>query len=509
MPSRFFRTADTSALHPHRREQLERMADNMLKFADGKALGHDFAIDIPLDDEMLWVDWERENKCKGKGIDAFEEISQGSLDLLGMLVQEGVESDKVRNFYGFDDVSLAQEISQKGFHNIHFRMDFPKFSDRVFYTVLVSSFKDRSLELDALSLSTASDAEEDVNGCDFDVSSPFFGLTKENLYTLFRLESRKASAWTREGFYSAVDTYFEALLMINEDLNDYLARSLEDAFRHLVYNFGYRLKIMGYDNQTIIDEIAPTIDYLLLKITNDASFSEGLRRQVFINLFSAFPSGLKLLDATAGELAGLIKDKRVLGHPLYSRFSATFEGPIKLFGSTSCDSYDSLALSRMLAFFHEAGYKVDYDLTSRGILSGFSQIDVLYVSRHPLASVIHSKGNILATGKGAFRDTGVHIHFLSSNILSCYPKEVAEGVIISCSSILDELPRETDLKGLKRYLQENLEIKNSVFRKLAEGRLLTYIGFHAMGGDAYDLKRLGDLAPKDLRDKYLSADLGL
>lgn len=509
MTSRFFRTADTNALHPHRRDQLERMAESMLKFADEEALGHDFAIDIPHDDEMLWEDWERENKNKGKGIDAFEEVSAGSLDLLGLLVQEGIESDKVRNFYGFDRFTLSQELAQKGFHHIHFRMDFPNFSDRLFYTDLVSGFKESSSELDALSLSTASDAEGDVNGCDIDVDSPFFGLSKEDLYTLFRLESRKAPAWTREVFYSVVDKYFEAMLVAHDHLIEPLAPSLEEAFRHLVYNFGYRLKLMGFDNQTIIDEISPTIDYLLLKITDEKPFSEGLKRQIFINLFSAFPSGLQLFDTNAGDLAGLNKDNRVLKHPLYVQFLETFRGPISLFDSSGYDNYESPGIGNMLKFFREAGYEVDYDLTSGGILPPFSQMLVLYASKHPLASVMSSKGEILASGEGSFRSAGIKTSFLDENILSQYPQEVSEGIIISCAGVLNDLPVGKNLKGFKNYLNDNFELKSSVMKILAEKKILNYSTFSAMGGSIADLKRLGDLAPKEIRENHLSADLGI
>lgn len=507
MTSRFFRTADTNELHHHRRDQLERMAESMLAFAEAESNGHDFAIDMPVDDEMLWNDWGQEHW--GDKLDAFNDPAEGGLDLLGMLLKEGVSEEKINLFYKFNDFDLAEELAEKGFHFLHFRMNFPKFQDRMFYTFRAAyRLKDTGLGLETLSLTTSDDAEAEVNACSPDSDSPFSELSQDDLYALFRLDSRKAPKWSVESYYSAVDKYLSAAIR-NAGSHADLAQVIEKAFQLLVYNFGYRLKLMGYDNVSILDEVATTIDYLIAKVTDDRDFSEGLKRQVLINLFSAFPAGLSLFDTTHHDLSGNSKDKRVLDHPLSEAFRNTLLGPLHLFQSSRSTCPDRHRVTPMLNFFKEAGYNIDFEVSRESGLQSFIQANVLLESSHPLPNFLNSKEDSLFFHRGSLSLDDVKLAMLDPEVISKYPETIAIEIIASSSKILSRMSASSPVVRFSKYIESRDDVRASSLYRIAELELLDHGVFKSLNGNAQDLKRLGNLAPEDLREKYLSADLGL
>lgn len=524
--SKFFRNASTDLLHRDRQAHLERMAQSMLDFAEENGNGHDYAIDMATQDDDLFDDWD--NDCRTFENDAFGIGGEGRLDLLGMLAQEVFDHEKLENFFGFDEAKMAEEIATKGLHGLHFRMDFPSFGDRKFYTSLVAeAFGDiRSFPLDALSACTADDAEVMVYRYEYNENEDYQKLSDEQIYTLFRLDSRKAPKWTVESFREAIDHYLDSPELTFSQIldNDGLAgfqgmtaiQRIEGAFMHLVYNLGYRLKLMGYDNVTVMDEVSPTIDYLIGKVTQDKEFSDSLKRQVLINLFSAFPSGLKLVDAKIEELHGVTLDQNLIGHPLSEPFKRTLAGPLVLFAGGFDTTNTHHTVTPMMCFLASAGYEISFDVSASVELSRSVQANILLRSQHPLKVIEEIGAKGIANNEGAFGFPNVKEVILSPEILKAYTDQVVYELIIANTSYLevsnlneDDRPHRAGLKPLGGFLLERPELRKRLMEDTADQGVLTHKIFRILGGVAADLRALGSKAPAELKDAYLAADLGL
>lgn len=526
--SRFFRTASTDLLTRERRQHLEVMAEDMLNFAVTQGQDYDFAVDIITSDEILHEEWEQERKCAGN--DAFDEGGDGRLDLLGMMFQEGVDLDKMENFYGFDHMRLAEDISMNGLHSLHFRCEFPSLADRMFYTELISnSVSDiHGFPLDALSCVMKDDAEGAVNSYDYlpESSPDYHELSSDQIYTLFRLDSRKAPKWTQESFLATVDYYLDppdstfAELMGQDTVvgvpSVASARRIEKAFMHLVYNLGYRLKAMGYDNVTIMDEVSPTIDHLIGKVTQDKDFSEALKRQVLINLFSAFTAGLKLLDAKGEELQGVILDKALINHPLSASFASTLKGPMHLFSSSTETTHSFHVATPMLRFFRNMGHAIGIDTSIDGNLEENIQVNILLQSDHPLKMVEDKGADLLKNQEGCFRSFKVRQMILSASILEKYDDKTAVSLLSAgladiTSTFFNHkgIPGSTGYTQLKPFFDARPHLKAIVLDEMvAQNKVNTKL-FEVFGFGVQELRVLGSRAPATFRDSFMGADLGL
>ncbi|MBD8615550.1 MULTISPECIES: hypothetical protein [Pseudomonas] len=526
--SRFFRTASTDLLTRERRQHLEVMAEDMLAFAQAEAEPYDFAVDIITSDEMLHEDWENERRCAAT--DAFDEGGEGRLDLLGMIFQEGVDLDKIEDFYGFDQMRLAEDVAMNGLHSLHFRCEFPSLADRRFYTKLISdNVRDiHGFPLDTLSCSMQEDAEGLVNGYDYiSESSPDYQeLSKEQIYTLFRLDSRKAPKWTLESFHAAIDHYLDppestfAQLLEEGEQNGLpsiaAVQRIEKAFMHLVYNMGYRLKDMDYDNISILDEVSPTIDYLISKVTQDKEFSEALKRQVLINLFSAFTAGLKLLDAKPEELQGIVLDKALIGHPLSQAFASTLKGPMHLFSSSDETTSTFHIVTPMIRYFKEMGYGISFDTSIHGSLDGRIQSNVLLQSTHPLKMIEERGAEMLRNYEGAFRLSRVAELMLSTQVLEQYDDQTVVSLLSAGLAKIDStfynekrIAGSTGFTPLKPLFDARPHLKALVLDEMVDQQKVTSKLFDVFGFGVKELRQLGPRAPASFRDAYMAADLGL
>lgn len=332
------------------------------------------------------------------------------------------------------------------------------------------------------------------------------------------LETQEGKAWSRERGVDYFLTYEGQYdyKTLKENLGPQkLANMIELGFKCLVYNRGYHLKATQGDARLsdfgLMGAVEPTIDRLLAPFKASPKFTQALKRQVLINLFSAFPSGLALLGAQPEELQGVMLDPVLRSHPDARYFANTLAGPTHLFAANHSAPKQHKA-TQVVEFLQAAGYPIHIDFACKGWLSTLGQTGNL---------IDHAAGKSYALNAFFSQPRTLDEMPIETTLSLLTPQYLAHysdtavinlikaGVQISCpeAGYLNYRRACADI-NLRDFFAARADMIPVVLSALEKDDLISIDAFRLCGFDRRELNLL-DNPPDSLNEHILGSDLGL
>ncbi|WP_410950967.1 hypothetical protein [Pseudomonas sp. S1(2024)] len=464
-------------------------------------------------------------------------FDRGVLDIATLVLADNVQfvDEFWRNFASFELDELRKDLMQYGLHGLHFRSNMPTQDHRLAAVKLLSQrlfdlqseayTEDPCFPLGAMSCLIKQDYEEEFvyakhveEGAELADGVPRANKHHLNALLDLGLETTEGKPWSLE---CAVD-YF----LTYEGMYDYstlketlhpqkLANMIELGFKCLVYNRGYHLKSMHGDawltDFELMKTIEPTIDRLMTPFNSSSEFNQALKRQVLINLFSAFPSGLALLDAQPEELQGVILDPVLRGHPDAAFFANTLAGPTHLFAGNRSTPKEHKA-TQVVEFLQAAGYPIHIDIACKGWLSTLGQTGNLIDHAEGKSDVLDA----FFSESRTLDDTpfGTALSLLTPEYLAHYSDSavinlIKAGAQISCPEAgYLTYRRACAAIDLRDFFAARADLIPVVLSALEKDDLISIHAFKLCGFGRRELTLL-DNPPDSLNEHILGGDLGL
>lgn len=538
MKNPIFGTDFPIELKPHRLQLISQFAEQALELARG----HDQQFTSVYEMTEESGQWDHDS------YDEFIESQQG-LKFLSQFFERGVLdiatlilADKVHdvddfwgNFATFELEGLRKDLMEYGLHGLHFRSNMLTQDSRLKAVILLSRrlfdlqseafTEDPCFPLGGMSCLIKKDYEAEFvvaqrveEGAELADDVPRASRHHLNALLDLGLETQDGQAWSHE---RAVDHFLSYegqydYLTLKETLGPQtLANMIELGLKCLVYNRGYHLKATLGDARLtdfeLMRVVEPTIDRLLAPFKASLEFNQALKRQVLINLFSSFPSGLALLDAQPEELQGVMLDPVLCSHPDAVYFANTLAGPTHLFAANHSAPKQHKA-TQVIEYLQAAGYPIHIDIACKGWLSILGQTGNL---------IDHAAGksNVLNAFFSQPRTVdempiGTTLSLLTPEYLAHYCDNavinlIKTGVQISCPEAgYLTYRRACSAIDLRDFFAGRADIIPTVVRALEKDSLISIHAFKFCGFSRNELKLL-DNPPDSLTEHILGNELGL
>lgn len=530
----FFHTADISILKPHRAEAFEDFAQKLLAFSAERDRPAERAVDIILEDEDILDDFCLQDSIRQSNPLIF---TRGSLDFLVAFLGEG----KVLDEELWDKLSdcvfstLQSDLVEFGLHSLHFRVDLNTPTDRIEAVVQLSrALFDAYSEgahagesvfpIGILSTVLADDYQGYVDQCraaeeDSESSEPDQPFTNDQLNELLCLNLRQRSLHPECSYEDGLRHMLSHKGLFNEIIAANLmprliqCQQIEVALMALVYNYGYRLKSEYLSNYDVKEEVSPIIDRLLAPLEAGTEFTTALKRQILINLFSAFPKGLEMFNARPEELQGVMLDPVLLEHPDARLFEKTLAGPLALFTPGESCSYQHRA-TQLIDFLAQAGYPIHMDIAQEGLLGNTRHIEKLLQYDPVVSATLDRAVSTGFDGRGIPQMLGVclldinHLQQLSDiSILNLF-KVHTQDINVTPLRQYDGFNAQTQ-RNYAELFKQRPHLVEPVLDIFSQAGNLDSKSFRALGFGERELRLLGDRAPDELKANVLAQDLGL
>lgn len=529
--SKLFKNGQTYELTAEREALFERFACAVLTFAADSGHEYEFAEEVCTDYTFLFRDFVGSDE----GRELLTQIHEGgALDFFTIYIDQAssseMESEWLEYESPFSFSDLREDIYSYGLHGLHFRMKLADEEGRKWGVTTISQQindyldfcnNDQAFPLQTLSclikeeyshdLKHATDAVRDIERDD--TSHEF---TKHELNALLNLfarvdhEPEQPNALdTGMAKYMSGRGKYETELASNALPRQLLADQVEQGLLAMVYNYGYRLKAtVPISNFELKEEVEPVIDHLLEQFKSSPEFTAALKRQVMINLFSAFPRGLEMFDAKPEELQGVMLDPVLKTHPDAQYFLKTLMGPVALFRADKSAVEESKA-SSVIDYLTAAGYPITVETASRGLL----------FDRPEFSALIHHEG-----GESAVLDAYLAEHhpadkmprhairaLMRPEYLRSYSDRAALNIL--CTGLDLRAAEASHARLPKLHLKEFFDQRPGLVKPLLDhlerNNLLTPKVFQELGFDHKELRLLGARAPDSLAEHVLGGELGL
>lgn len=502
---------------------MERVVEKNLEYDDLVSL---------IDDEDGVYDDHIESKSGLKQLMSF--FKNGALDFASLILQgDNDELDEMwGNFSSYDLEELRDDFMEYGLHSLHFRSNMAndkarmaavESMSRALFNLESEAYRcSPSFPLSPLSSLITSNYNAQFQRClqlAMNAASSYDTILP-NIHQLdkvlgLNLDASVEDSWSLEkavDYFLTDDGQFDLKFLKTELSPERLAKKVEHGFNTMVYNRGYRIKCdpsnKHLSDVKLMEMLEPTIDRLLLPFQFQLTVSEALKRQVFINFFSAFPSGLKLLDAQPEELQGVILDPALKGNPEVAYFSDTLSGPIHLFAATRSAPYTKRAY-HVIEYLKDAGYPIHIDIAHPGVLTSNQATDNLIHHANGQSAVLEaffSKPRSLSDMPARTTIT------IAQNYLENYSDAAAVNVIKAALQITHPQSgyagyREISLK-LPSFFQTRPQTIPVFLASLEEDGLISTYVFKACGFGSSQMARLR-CPPDELNEFLLGSDLGL
>jgi len=530
--SQLFKSGQSFELTAEREALFERFAGAVLAFAAASGCEYEFAEEVCTQDTSAF----REFVASDEGRELLTQIhAGGALDFFATYLN-GAEPSDIRDEWleyesPFSFADLREDIDSHGLHSLHFRMNLVDEEGRKWGVTTISQQlhdyfgdtcpNDLAFPLHTLSslikedydheLKLATDAVRDIEGDETDHE-----FTKNELNALLNLFARvDFEAEQPDALDAGMAKYmsgrgqYEMEIAANTLPRHLLADQVEQGLLAMVYNYGYRLKAtVPISNFELKEEVEPVIDHLLEQFKSSPEFTAALKRQVMINLFSAFPRGLEMFGTKPEELQGVILDPVLKTHPDAQYFLKTLMGPVALFRADKSVVEESKA-SSVIDYLTAAGYPITVETASRGLL----------FDRPEFSALIHHEGGesavldaYLAEDRPAEKMPRHVIRaLLRTEYLRSYSDRAALNILCAgldlraAEAAQARLPK-LHLKGL---FAQRPGLVEPVLDHLWKNDLLTPKVFQELGFDHKELRLLGSRAPDSLAEQVLGGELGL
>jgi hypothetical protein len=317
---------------------------------------------------------------------------QGNLDLMAGLLEEKADLNFVWQYLSTKNLhQVRRDLVDTGLHGIHFRMNLKDNVARAHYTCQLADHlsqvayerQQRRSPIASISVLTnqadqALAIQEHIATGEEGNRGPL-GLSHDEMVALTAADLNE---WV---FEDAKVFFWRGLAKMLMSLKDpeegpspeNLATRIEGLLIPLVYNFGYKLKAQGKDDEAIIEAASRRVDLLLSFAPTAPAFREALKRQILINLFSAFPEGLEMLQAKPEELQGVMLNAVLITDPWAKLFSRTLAGPAQLFTKSNSMEKEERAFP-LIDFLAKTPYPIDLHVALDGHL--FKHTGIIYLA---------------------------------------------------------------------------------------------------------------------------------
>jgi hypothetical protein len=517
-----FRTAPPSLFREERAEAFEAFAEKAMDFLRKDYPSFECLGDVIKADGVAWQVLKQQSLY---GENNPLRKCEGSLDFIAACLDEGISIKKIWNQVSRNNYQgILGELGFRGLHGIHFRMDVASEADRIAYTCKLANelFEDaaRSSNLPALNILSAVTYEVKPSIIGFVVNPPSGEggcrqVSVDEATSLSNLSYRgETQAHDDDSFRHAVKRYLQP-----DRLKDGLGQAVEKALIPLVYNFGYKLKAEGVDNETVMREVSRRIDILVADMGLNEAFQNALSRQILINLFSAFPDGLKMLQAKPEELQGVMLAPVLIDDPLAALFPSTLQGPLKLFSHSTVNPREHQA-GKIIDYLTDAGYPLELDTAIQGCLA----------TEHFLVHLAYRQsGRSPALEKKL--EENIPLNQVHRSVLT-YLSEPGHLCDYSDAAVLRVIAEALDLEenavskfkkpvpnrasrtpegysSMAPILKDRPHLFESVLEMIEDRNLLTQGIIEWCGFTHRELKALGKRAPNELKKVILESSLGL
>lgn len=287
---------------------------------------------------------------------------------------------------------------------------------------------------------------------------------------------------------------------------------LERSFMPLVYNYGYLLMTDGMSCEVVADKVSPIIDQILMISNLPNAFRDGIKRHVLINLFSAFPDGLKMLNTQPEELQGIVLHPGLVGNKFCKMFQKTLAGPLSLFSPVDKRFKDNRA-ERIVGYFDRIGYPLSFEIAVKGYLAEYIQVS--YLPEREAAPSAYVETVLTAEQRTTMITAGVSKKLMMPDTLHKYSDTAKVGIIDNALLFISQDKRGFDAVNLADYTSIASVFKNSpaiipqVVESIAKYNQAKIGVFDLFGFGGREIKLLGSRAPMDLKLHFLDAELGL
>ncbi|MDT8925284.1 hypothetical protein RBE51_21045 [Pseudomonas taiwanensis] len=530
--SQLFKNGQTFELTAEREALFERFASGVLAFAEISGYECESAEEVCAEHTHIFRAFVESDE----GRELLSQIhAGGALDFFTLYVNDASPYDMKDEWLEYESpfsfADLREDIDNHGLHSLHFRMNLTDEEGRKWGVTTISRQlhdyfgdtcpNDLAFPLHSLSslikedydheLKLATYAVRDIEGDDTDHE-----FTKSELNALLNLfarvdfEPEQANALdTGMAKFMSGRGQYEMEIAANTLPRHLLADQVEQGLLAMVYNYGYRLKAtMPISNFDLKEEVSPVIDHLLAQFKSTPEFTAALKRQVMINLFSAFPRGLEMFGTKPEELQGVILDPVLKSHPDAQYFLKTLMGPVALFRADKSATEESKA-SSVIDYLTAAGYPITVETASQGLL----------FDRPEFSALIHHEGGesavldaYLAEDRSADKmPRHVIKALMRPEYLRSYSDRAAlnilrTGLNLRAAEVNQDRLLKLHLKGL---FDQRPGLVEPVLDHLWKNDLLTPKVFQELGFDHKELRLLGSRAPDSLAEHVLGGDLGL
>ncbi|MDT8925283.1 hypothetical protein RBE51_21040 [Pseudomonas taiwanensis] len=538
MKNPVFGTSFPIALKPDRLQVINHFADEALQLARGHFQDFRSLFEMAEENGEWDVNAYDEFIESQQGLKLLSQFfDRGVLDIATLVLADNVQfvDEFWRNFATFELDELRKDLMQYGLHGLHFRSNMPTQDHRMAAVKLLSQrlfdlqseayTTDPCFPLGALSCLIKVDYEKEFlharqveEGAELADDIPRASRHHVNALLGLGLETAEGKPWSLK---RAVD-YF----LTYEGLYDYptlkealkpqkLANMIQLGFKCFVYNRGYQLKAaQGGARMTdfeLMRAVEPTIDRLLTPFKASPEFNQALKRQVLINLFSAFPSGLALLDAQPEELQGVILDPVLRSHPDARYFANTLAGPTHLFAANR-SAPKQHKVTQVVEFLQAAGYPIHIDIACKGWLSTLGETGNLIDHAEGKSDVLDA----FFSESRTLDETpfGTALSLLTPEYLAHYSDSavinlIKAGAQISCPEAgYLAYRRACAAIDLRDFFAARADMIPVVLSALEKDDLISIHAFKLCGFGRRELTLL-DNPPDSLNEHILGGDLGL
>lgn len=528
--SKFFKNGTLYGLKPERKSLIDLIATVFKVQGAPHTDGYHFTEEILADDREI-ISQIADSPSSQRLIRTLFE--RGNLDFTAAFTQQYSAENLEPAFHTLSHFSLDelyQDLISSGLHGFHFRMDLDTqaarldavshLSRHLYNLASPASNSDYPFPLAMVSAHIQRDYTAEMPNImdeiesrysDDDEGEPVNPFTADELDSLLNLNA----TWVcpgidtdsgRSGLEKILDTshYHHQKAVNPEHSLSTLAECIELSFMAMVYNYGYRLKAtLPISDLDLRDQVSPIIEGILELYPASQAFKAGLKRQVLINLFSAFPEGLKLLETSPEELQGVILDPILRDDPNAFYFKKTLAGPLALFAAKQSTMTREAGLL-IVDFLSASGYQVNTSTASQGILFNHPEFLPLIHNEEGKSAAIDAYFSRLCPSDRT--NGGVVAVMTEAKYLSHASDAAALNIMIRALAEPNFLIEPTaDFPG---FLKARPHLVGPLVSKMTEHQIDTPHSFQICGFGEKELRMLKQ-APDSLMEHVLGSDLGL
>jgi hypothetical protein len=479
----------------------------------------EYIIDVLSDYPMAWSELDEHPSTKDLEMPT---VARGGLDFIAACL---CEDKRVANSWElFSEASypgeFEKDLATYGLHGIHFRMNLKTQSDRITYTcMLAEAMYDRTSRanqvgtapITALSVlrgRLASCIEWHVaNGDSWKDGYPY--LSVQELKMLCGPTDHPALPIEDKTAFRQI---LRKIIFKNEFAQAWeISSKVEAALLPLVYNYGYKLKARGLLGPEVMAKVLDRTESLLSFVPATREFLKALERQILINLFSAFPEDLEMLNAQPEELQGVMLNPVLIMDRHAKYFNKTLAGPLALFSHRHSAPTNFFG-TQIVNFFKTTAYPLHLDIAVQGYLQGYQEI-INLAENCPGRSMAVEQ---LLLGDEANFDPHIGLirYLTEPEQLDSYSDE-AVVKLIERFIIDDQLDFVRTGKGVSTeapsvapVLSQRPQLFEPMVKMLEEHGRLDSTLFEWCGYGVKELKALGKRAPNELKRDLLEDSLG-